>query len=227
MFRLEKKIRERNINCSDISSDDTPSDFEKGQIHDFLNIYMTLEFEKKIIAQSPYTKYFENHFEKLKLSEQLKDSSNQTTKNKYFLPKSMIILRGYLYLMPLWAGLMTVSTKRIYPQNLSNILTRVVNNCVENSFKYKKHCLLGNVLKCHMPSSLINLFWRDIQAKFIAIYKKIYETEYKFTLEKNEKEPEEMWRGGGNPHKKYKYKNFTKNMIRIKSGKYLKILNFN
>ena len=52
MFRLEKKIRERNINCSDISSDDTPSDFEKGQIHDFLNIYMTLEFEKKIIVQS-------------------------------------------------------------------------------------------------------------------------------------------------------------------------------
>lgn len=36
-----------------------------------------------------------------------------------------------------------------------------------------------------------------------------------------------MWRGGGNPHKKYKYKNFTKNMILIKSDKYLKILNFN
>ncbi|CAF1040289.1 unnamed protein product [Brachionus calyciflorus] len=152
--RLEKAVMSRKLIIDEI---------EKEGHNDFLNTEKILNekdnFEHSgtpVRQLSPFDSYFKVLLSNLSYKEDSKEL------NANYQPELFSIIETYLYLMPLWTGVM------IHCEEL-NFVTRLSNNQVENWFNHLKN----NMLKEEkvMPSEFAGLVYQRILAKYILYYK--------------------------------------------------------
>jgi hypothetical protein len=149
---------------------------------------------KQISIYSPFTAYFSDLCEKLTIAVEIcVSNSNASGENKFFLPEALDLVASYFYIFPLWTGILLKHTKDLYPDSLQHINTKVCNNVIEGIFSYRKTSLLQKKIRVHRPGDIINIFWKDLYAKYINNYDNIYKEEYIYNAPIKLNEPTEMW----------------------------------
>ena len=117
---------------------------------------------------SKFQAFFQNKFDShIKIVKNYDNKSNKI--NPFYSPSLCLIIMKYIYVMPLWTGIMLNSKT----SHLVNFKTkkRTTNNPVENHFEFKKKCLLNNRLKVK-PSEFVAPNYRFILSKLIQFYLK-------------------------------------------------------
>lgn len=62
--------------------------------------------------------------------------------NEFFSPELFEIIQKYLYIIPLWSGIIIKNCRTVYKNNLRNIGSRLTNNPVESYFGHLKNSIL-------------------------------------------------------------------------------------
>ncbi|CAF1014569.1 unnamed protein product [Brachionus calyciflorus] len=161
---IEKNVRTRNYDQDklekEIDSDNNESKI-RNEIIEALNRENFIESNEKKIKNSSH---FESYFKILlkKFSQVIDEETNIDCfrANKFYCPDLFSIIENYLYILPLWSGIL------INEQKLQ--VTRLSNNPVENWFNHLKN----NMLKGErvMPSSLVALVYKKLLSKYILYY---------------------------------------------------------
>lgn len=86
--------------------------------------------------------------------------------NDYFNPALFKIIQDYLYLFPLWTGVLLGDFQYMFNKEVR--FTRLTNNPVENWFKILKHNVIAN--KRVMPSQFVGSVYNKIQSKYLQFY---------------------------------------------------------
>lgn len=133
-------IKKRNLNSLDTDdirqNKDRQDNQEFSQFIKDTNVFISVDFEYEVKKCSPFKTYFETQILRFKQLINKKEdgiSKESIILNEYFCPKLFEILSDYLYLVPLWSGLMIDSNSISYLTK-----TRFTNNPVENWFKQVK-----------------------------------------------------------------------------------------
>lgn len=101
----------------------------------------TVSAQRTIKASSPFHKHFANIRMKTKVT-----NTNTIKPNVYYCPQVQDLLESYLYLFPLWSGLLLVT------ESASQLITRDTNCYVENWFNIVKNTILKK--KLHRPAGV-------------------------------------------------------------------------
>ena len=127
------------------------------------NINFSKESSKAIKENSLYEKHFRGLFNELVKSRPQYDSRQEL--NPYFCPDLFKIILDYMYLAPLWTGIMIGFWQE---NSYSQIrFTRLFNNVVENYFGHIKNNLN---IKDVFPSELAATFYERLQVKYFSFY---------------------------------------------------------
>ncbi len=177
------------------------------------NIELLMAFDHKqkqtketIRKSSPFQRYFENIFNSCCQIITKYDRSNIV--NPFYSPKLVAIIINYLYIVPLWTGVMLNKNTSHLPQFKTK--KRTTNNPVENHFGHDKNSLLNRRLEVK-PSEYVARKYRFILSKFIEFYMKEISQERKF--KKQNIDEIERWKD-------------KKDFNRVKSFYYQNIANF-
>lgn len=143
---------------------------------------------------SPFTIYFATLLTKYNkiVSEENEKSENIT--NEYYSPSIFNIFKNYLYIMPMWSGVM-LGKWFSSNSNYSNNESRLTNNQVECRFHHLKNYDLKNYKV--KPSALSSINYENVSSKYFEHYAGILKQK-KAKKQKNSKsyiinEQEETW----------------------------------
>ena len=158
-----------------------PSDFEyinydgsisKEELERNLNFELLLKLEKnqiqtvKIIKKaSPFAKYFHNIY--MANMQTINSYSQCNNKNAFYAPQLVQIILNYVYLLPMWSGIML--NRKTFHLSKFKTKKRTSNNPVENHFNFYKNSILNkrNGVK---PSEFVAPIYRFLLSKFILFY---------------------------------------------------------
>ena len=109
--------------------------------------------QRTIKASSPFHRHFGNIRIKTKVT-----NTDTTEPNYHYCPQVLDLLDSYLYLFPLWSGILLVT------ESTSRLVTRDTNCFVENWFNIVKNTILKK--KLHRPAGvLIRQMHSDIRGR--------------------------------------------------------------
>ena len=203
LFFMTRSLKDRNLNCIDIELERTPEEQDRDQhFEQFLNESHSEQNEKEEKC-SNFDKYFSDklkpHYEFIENKKNIKNDM----KNEFFCPNLFELLKEYLYIIPLWSGIM-ISKKS------EKILTRLTNNPVENWFSQVKNKILNKKKKVSC-SELVTLLYKKLLSLYLTFFSKSNELDKK-TLKEDLKIPVETWEDKNenkrNKIKGYFYKNY-------------------
>jgi hypothetical protein len=169
-LRLSVKNRDPS-DLSYISYDAYKSNEEEERIKNFeLLLKMSVEEnhnKKNIKRSSKFQVYFENLFHACNKIIVKYDSNSNKETNPFFSPNLVNLIINYLYVMPMWTGIM------LY-KKMSHLINykskkRTTNNPVENHFDFDKRKLLHKK-SFVKPSEFIAPKYRFLLSKFIQNY---------------------------------------------------------
>lgn len=196
MVYVEKEVRIRDFDSGELekivyeNKNDEMQNMKYTMLKENYN-----EIAKTIKYSSKYKNYFEKYLKGL--NTQIEGSNEQTmlNSNYFYSPELFKIIEKYLYLVPLWSGLL------IYDQNLKKC--RLSNNPVENWFGHLKNNMLNR--EKVMPSKFVGILYKKILSKYLLYYNEnqltiVNPVKTKFSFE------EEKWRK--NEPKKKRQKGF-------------------
>ena len=174
MIREELKTRGLNkINASHylIDIDESKADLEKKQpktnIDWFKDLHSSQE-DNVIKNDSPFAPYFKNLISRF--NNEI-DDNGQTDfeKNPYFNIEIFEVIKNFLYLAPLWTGIMLEQCRKQFILSFKEIFSRLTNNPVEGYFGHLKHNIL-KFLKNVLTSELASHLYLRLKAKYIEFY---------------------------------------------------------
>ena len=143
---------------------------------------------------SPFTFYFDNVINKIRISISYSDNISTVEDNPYYFPGLLDIITDQLYVMPLWTSCMITQAKQQFPGRLDFIKTSLSNNFSESNIMHTKHCIF-NKRKNLMTSEISCKMYSNIKSKFYRHYEKPIE---KSRISTNQKlnNIEEIWKKG-------------------------------
>lgn len=163
-------IKKRNLN--NLETDDTYSKDEANRNLEFslfvkeTNIFISVDFEFEVKKCSPFKTYFDKKV--VNYNQMIKKKESETSVdtyilNEFFCPELFDLLNDYLYILPLWTGLL------INPETISYITkTRLTNNPVENWFNQVKNHILTK--KKVSTTEIVGSFYKNVLAKYYKFY---------------------------------------------------------
>ncbi|CAF0909560.1 unnamed protein product, partial [Brachionus calyciflorus] len=147
---MKKEEVEEDVNHDD-KNDESVEDKTNGDSEKVLS---------SIRSKSPFTSYFEN-IKKSALNT-LNEMDTNEEDNIYFCPQFLKIIFDYMFIMPLWSGVL------LNVDNDENAkITRITNNYVENNFKIVKHSILNEKLNLCSPHEICAKFLLKIKAEML------------------------------------------------------------
>ena len=167
---LRTKIRDRDP--GDLGYINYDSFESKEDIERATNIELLLKFDdnqiqtvKALKQSSKFQSYFENILSSNTKILHKYDITNN--KNPFFSPNLIKIIMNYIYVLPMWTGIML----NLKTENFSQykVKKRTTNNPVENHFDFDKNKLLFGKLKVK-PSEFVAPKYRFLLSKFISYY---------------------------------------------------------
>jgi hypothetical protein len=167
--RTDLKYRKFSFGINLNIGDDSKSE-ESDEINTE-NFIFENETLSNIKKDSPYNKYFENILKHCKES----TIQNIHQDNPLYCPQLFQIIVDYLYLLPLWTGIIISFWRNELNDNDS--FTRLTNNPVENWFGHLKNNLL--MKRSVMPSELAGTTYNRLQMKYFQYYGEPEELEKK------------------------------------------------
>jgi len=169
---IKKALRSRD--SSDLAYLDYESNDSQEEINrekDFELLLYLDNNQKQTIGtvrnSSKFHSYFQNKFESD--SKLVKIYDNKDKINPFYSPKLVQIIMKYIYVMPLWSGIM-LNTKTCHLVNFKT-KKRTTNNPVENHFQFNKNSMLNKRLRVK-PSEFVAPNYRFILSKYIQFYLK-------------------------------------------------------
>jgi hypothetical protein len=169
---IKKALRSRD--SSDLAYLDYESNDSQEEINREKNFELLLYLDnnqKQTIGtvrnSSKFHSYFQNKFESH--SKLVKIYDNKDKINPFYSPKLVQIIMKYIYVMPLWSGIM-LNTKTCHLVNFKT-KKRTTNNPVENHFQFNKNSMLNKRLRVK-PSEFVAPNYRFILSKYIQFYLK-------------------------------------------------------
>lgn len=140
---------------------------------------------KNIKNSSPFTQHFDKLLANLSIAILNTDKNENDKINDFYSPSLFQIIKKYLYILPLWSGLLL----NIFPNNTQTVTTRLTINPVENWFGHLKNNILKN--EKVFPSQLVGCLYKRLMSKYIQHYQ---DDEPKLKCEKNSLvEQNEYW----------------------------------
>ena len=107
------------------------------------NIHNSRESREK---KSPYLDFFNEEIEKIKRSDEYMNNKTGHIINPFYSPKLFQIVYNYLYLTPLWTGIMLYQFKQMYPDKVPHIVSKEDNNKVESHINEKKTFIFQGIV---------------------------------------------------------------------------------
>jgi hypothetical protein len=162
MMRIRTQLsnREQTITSSEDPKYCIRDQDQEALLHE--NFIFSKDFEKNIKKNSPYVNHFEGI---LKSSKEIIPLSGDEPVNSFFKPELFQIIQDYLYIAPLWSGII-IGAWQI--QTYGEVrFTRLTNNPVENWFGHLKNNL---IYKNSMPSELCGSIYEKLQVKYFLYY---------------------------------------------------------
>lgn len=143
---LRKGVLYRKLTTEIYKEVDTKFDLNKMLEYDYRNenIFAN-EIVENIKAHSPFSIYFNKKCSEIRDTIYSENLNEIRDSNEYYFPEFLNVIENYLYLMPLWSGIL-INRFCELNQNFKKI-SRFTNNPVEFWFKFLKFCLLSFLLK--------------------------------------------------------------------------------
>ena len=162
---LRQKLLERNIGFQFYNN--KKCNQSQNQICENNNDFKKCETFKSLKQNSPFTTYFETLLTKYnKIVSEDNEKSDDIT-NEHFSPAIFNIFKNYLYIIPMWSGVMLGKWFSNNSSHLNNV-SRLTNNPVECRFHHLKNYDLKNYKV--KPSALSSIVYENISAKYFEHY---------------------------------------------------------
>ena len=166
---LRKKLIERNIGFLYYS--DKKCNQSQNQKFENNNEFIKCETFKNLKQNSPFTIYFATLLAKYNKIVSEDNDKADTSTNDYFSPAVFNIFKNYLYIMPMWSGVMLGKWFANNPDYLNNE-SRLTNNPVECRFHHLKNYELKNYKV--KPSALSSIVYENLSSKYFEHYSGIF-----------------------------------------------------